>query len=78
MLEDAGFRSQERPRGHGHVQPVQLAGRQRCEVLRRRQEARGLLRRDQPLGHQEMFYGGALVIAVCLSQLVRGRQEQQF
>ncbi len=27
---------------------------------------------------QEMFYGGALVIAVCLSQLVRGRQEQQF
>lgn len=27
---------------------------------------------------QEMFYGGALVIAVTLSQLVRGRQEQQF
>ncbi len=27
---------------------------------------------------QEMFYGGALVVAVCLSQLVRGRQEQQF
>ena len=27
---------------------------------------------------QEMFYGGALVMAVCLSQLVRGRQEQQF
>ena len=27
---------------------------------------------------QEMFYGGALVIAVCLSRLVRGRQEQQF
>ena len=27
---------------------------------------------------QEMFYGGALVIAVCLSQLVRGRQELQF
>jgi ribose transport system permease protein len=27
---------------------------------------------------QEMFYGGALVIAVSLSQLVRGRQEQQF
>ena len=27
---------------------------------------------------QEMFYGGALVIAVCLSQLVRGRLEQQF
>jgi ribose transport system permease protein len=25
-----------------------------------------------------MFYGGALVIAVTLSQLVRGRQEQQF
>lgn len=27
---------------------------------------------------QEMFYGGALVVAVTLSQLVRGRQEQQF
>ncbi|WP_353475107.1 ABC transporter permease [Salipiger sp. H15] len=27
---------------------------------------------------QEMFYGGALVIAVCLSQLVRGRQQQDF
>ena len=27
---------------------------------------------------QEMFYGGALVVAVCLSQLVRGREEQQF
>ena len=27
---------------------------------------------------QEMFYGGALVIAVTLSQLVSGRQEQQF
>jgi ribose transport system permease protein len=27
---------------------------------------------------QEMFYGGALVVAVVLSQLVRGRQEQQF
>jgi ribose transport system permease protein len=27
---------------------------------------------------QEMFYGGALVIAVTLSQLIRGRQEQQF
>jgi ribose transport system permease protein len=27
---------------------------------------------------QEMFYGGALVIAITLSQLVRGRQEQQF
>ena len=27
---------------------------------------------------QEMFYGGALVIAVTLSQLVRGCQEQQF
>lgn len=27
---------------------------------------------------QEMFYGGALIIAVTLSQLVRGRQEQQF
>ncbi|NGP17020.1 ABC transporter permease [Devosia aurantiaca] len=26
---------------------------------------------------QDLFYGGALVIAVCLSQLVRGRQEQQ-
>jgi ribose transport system permease protein len=27
---------------------------------------------------QEMFYGGALVVAVTLSQLVRGRQEQQL
>lgn len=27
---------------------------------------------------QSMFYGGALVIAVSLSQIVRGRQEQQF
>ena len=27
---------------------------------------------------QEMFYGGALVIAVTLSQLISGRQEQQF
>src|ERR1700761_1320220 len=27
---------------------------------------------------QEMFYGGALIVAVTLSQLVRGRQEQQF
>jgi ribose transport system permease protein len=27
---------------------------------------------------QEMWYGGALVVAVTLSQLVRGRQEQQF
>jgi ribose transport system permease protein len=27
---------------------------------------------------QEMFYGGALVIAVTLSQLVRGRQEQKL
>ncbi|RWR00968.1 ribose ABC transporter permease [[Pantoea] beijingensis] len=27
---------------------------------------------------QEMFYGGALIIAVTLSQIVRGRQEQQF
>jgi ribose transport system permease protein len=27
---------------------------------------------------QDMFYGGALIIAVTLSQLVRGRQEQQF
>ena len=27
---------------------------------------------------QDMFYGGALVLAVTLSQLVRGRQEQQF
>ncbi len=27
---------------------------------------------------QEMFYGGALVIAVTLSQMIRGRQEQQF
>ncbi len=27
---------------------------------------------------QEMFYGGALVVAVTLSQLVRGRQEHQF
>lgn len=27
---------------------------------------------------QEMFYGGALVIAVTLSQVVSGRQEQQF
>jgi len=27
---------------------------------------------------QEMFYGGALLVAVTLSQLVRGRQEQQF
>ena len=27
---------------------------------------------------QDMFYGGALVVAVTLSQLVRGRQEQQF
>lgn len=26
---------------------------------------------------QDLFYGGALVVAVCLSQLVRGRQEQQ-
>jgi hypothetical protein len=25
-----------------------------------------------------MFYGGALVLAVTLSQLVRGREEQQF
>lgn len=25
---------------------------------------------------QELFYGGALVVAVILSQLVRGRQEQ--
>jgi ribose transport system permease protein len=25
---------------------------------------------------QDLFYGGALVMAVCLSQLVRGRQEQ--
>lgn len=25
---------------------------------------------------QDLFYGGALVVAVCLSQLVRGRQEQ--
>ena len=27
---------------------------------------------------QDMFYGGALVLAVTLSQLVRGREEQQF
>ena len=27
---------------------------------------------------QDMFYGGALVLAVSLSQLVRGREEQQF
>ena len=27
---------------------------------------------------QDMFYGGALILAVTLSQLVRGRQEQQF
>jgi ribose transport system permease protein len=27
---------------------------------------------------QEMFYGGALVVAVTLSQLISGRQEQQF
>jgi len=27
---------------------------------------------------QDMFYGGALVVAVTLSQLVRGREEQQF
>jgi ribose transport system permease protein len=27
---------------------------------------------------QDMFYGGALVLAVTLSQLVRGRQEQSF
>ncbi len=27
---------------------------------------------------QDMFYGGALVLAVTLSQIVRGRQEQQF
>jgi ribose transport system permease protein len=27
---------------------------------------------------QDMFYGGALVLAVTLSQLVRGRQEQLF
>ena len=27
---------------------------------------------------QDMFYGGALVLAVTLSQIVRGRQEQNF
>jgi ribose transport system permease protein len=27
---------------------------------------------------QDMFYGGALVLAVTLSQIVRGREEQQF
>jgi ribose transport system permease protein len=27
---------------------------------------------------QDIFYGGALVLAVTLSQLVRGREEQQF
>ncbi len=27
---------------------------------------------------QDMFYGGALILAVTLSQIVRGRQEQQF
>jgi len=27
---------------------------------------------------QDMFYGGALALAVTLSQIVRGRQEQQF
>jgi ribose transport system permease protein len=27
---------------------------------------------------QDMFYGGALILAVTLSQLVRGRKEQQF
>lgn len=27
---------------------------------------------------QDMFYGGALVLAVTLSQLVRGREEQPF
>jgi ribose transport system permease protein len=27
---------------------------------------------------QDIFYGGALVLAVALSQLVRGRQEQNF
>jgi len=27
---------------------------------------------------QNMCYGGALVLAITLSQLVRGREEQQF